>query len=281
MNKFHAIRKVTKSLRRYTVLLLVFPILTFSQSAVSDSASVSFSTLFYDLDEHFVGSFTHNYGINHILGASGTYGIVRSGIDWKFYTYARDNRAIPYVGFSSVIIGGLVPVGIPVWLYFRGKSQNDNELQITAMALGQAALLGFIISSSYKTVTGRKPPEVFEDSDHEPDFSNDFKFGFMNRGVFDGWPSGHTMSAFAMATTLIELYPENESLKLYAMLYASIIGLGVSTNIHWFSDAVAGALMGYSIGKSVGKGFKKLNGHADENQAYGFTITPLGVNFSY
>ena len=275
-------------MRTFALILLVLPTLTFSQNALTESGPVPFSTLFYNIDTHILGSFTHNYGMNHLLGAAGTYGIVRSGIDWKFYTYARDNRAIPYVGFSSVIIGGLVPLGVPLWLYLRGGSRSDPKLQITAMALGQAALLAFIVSSSYKAVTGRKPPEVFsrrdgfpEDSPTEPDYSHDFKFGFMNRGVFDGWPSGHTMSAFAMATTLIELYPENESLKLYAMLYASIIGLGVSTNIHWFSDAVAGALMGYSIGKSVGKGFKKLNGHADENQAYSFTITPLGVNFSY
>lgn len=274
-------RQVKKSSRTFALILLVLPTLTFSQNAVTESGPVPFSTLFYNIDTHILGSFTHNYGINHILGASGTYGIVRSGIDWKFYTFARDNRAIPYVGFSSVIIGGLVPVAIPAWLYFRGKSQNDNELQITAMALGQAALLGLIVSSSYKAVTGRKPPEVFEDSPTEPDFSSDFKFGFLNRGVFDGWPSGHTMSAFAMATTLIELYPENESLKLYAILYASIIGLGVSTNIHWFSDAVAGALIGYSIGKTVGKGFRKLKGHNDEDQAYSFTITPLWIRFSH
>lgn len=268
-------------MRTFALILLLLPTLTFSQNALTESGPVPFSTLFYNIDAHLLGSFTHNYGINHLLAASSTYGIVRSGIDWRFYTFAKDNRVIPTVGFSSVIIGGLVPLGVPLWLYLRGGSRSDPELQITAMALGQATLLGLIVSSSYKAVTGRKPPEVFEDSPTEPDYSHNFKFGFMNRGVFDGWPSGHTMSAFAMATTLIELYPENESLKLYAMLYASIIGLGVSTNIHWFSDAVAGALMGYSIGKTVGKGFRKLNGHADENQACSFTITPLGVNFSY
>lgn len=268
-------------LKTLAILLILFPIRAIAQNGSPEAESVRFSTLFYNIDTHFLASLTHNYGMNHLLGAAGTYGIVRSGIDWKFYTYARDNRAIPTVGFSSVIIGGLVPVAIPAWLYFRGKSQNDNELQITAMALGQAALLGLIVSSSYKAVTGRKPPEVFEDSPTEPDFSNDFKFGFLNRGVFDGWPSGHTMSAFAMATTLIELYPENESLKLYALLYASIIGLGVSTNIHWFSDAVAGALMGYSIGKTVGKGFRKLKGPTDEDQPYSISIIPWGMNFSY
>jgi hypothetical protein len=40
--------------------------------------------------------------------------------------------------------------------------------------------------------------------------------------------------------------------------YAFLIGLGVSTNIHWFSDAVASAFIGYAIGKTVGTGFRNL-----------------------
>jgi len=103
----------------------------------------------------------------------------------------------------------------------------------------------------------------------------------MNRGIFDGWPSGHTTNAFAMATTLIELYPHNTKLKWWARTYAVLIGWGVSTNIHWLSDAVAGALIGYAIGKTVGRSFRTLaTGNAQE-RSFNIGICPSGFQISF
>lgn len=265
----------------FLVLLVSIGVIAHAQSDITESKSVPLSSLFYNLDRHVVGTFTHNYGINHLLAVSATYGIVQSGLDWKLHTLARKNRAIAYAGFSSVIVGGLTPFAVPLGMYLSGRSQSNHDLQLAGIALGQAALISLIVSSSYKTISGRRPPEILEESSTEYDFSKDFKFGFMNRGVFDGWPSGHTMAAFAMATTLIELYPKNESLKFYALLYASLVGMGVSVNIHWFSDAVAGALIGYSIGKTVGRGFRKLRNQSEEDAPYNITITPGGITISY
>jgi membrane-associated phospholipid phosphatase len=40
--------------------------------------------------------------------------------------------------------------------------------------------------------------------------------------------------------------------------YAALIGFGVTLDVHWASEALAGALIGYAIGSSVGKSFKNL-----------------------
>ena len=40
------------------------------------------------------------------------------------------------------------------------------------------------------------------------------------------------------------------------LLYAFYVGLGVSVTIHWFSEFVAGAIIGSVIGAVVGRGFK-------------------------
>jgi hypothetical protein len=40
------------------------------------------------------------------------------------------------------------------------------------------------------------------------------------------------------------------------LLYALYIGVGVSMTIHWFSDFVAGAIIGTVIGFTVGNVFK-------------------------
>jgi membrane-associated phospholipid phosphatase len=74
--------------------------------------------------------------------------------------------------------------------------------------------------------------------------------------MFWGWPSSHTTVAFAMAACLITLYPGNKKLILFASLYAFYIGLGVSVTIHWFSEFVAGAIIGSVIGMVVGRSFK-------------------------
>ncbi len=266
---------------KYLLLFFLFSVSAISQNEEIKYSTVPFSKLFYNIDKHFAGSFTHNHGMNHIFGAVGSYGIVSSGIDWDIYQFSKDNIGVSYTGFASVIIGGLVPVAVPLGMYYYGKSEVNDKLQVTSLALGQAVIISLVVSSTYKLITGRKPPEIFDDETNVKDYSKDFKFGFLNRGVFDGWPSGHTMTAFAMATTLSELYPENTTVKICAFIYASIIGLGVSTNIHWFSDAFAGALIGYSIGKSVGAGFTNLKNRNDENQSLKFQIIPGGISLLY
>jgi membrane-associated phospholipid phosphatase len=265
-------------------------ILIFFQTAIlsnySQVVSVNYEPLpitkvFYDMGENISGSFTYNYGLNHLVAIAGSYGIIKSGIDWKWHQIADENRFIPYSGMPAVIIGGLVPLGLPVGLYCYGRSNQNRDLQVTALALGQAALLSLAISSTYKAFTGRKPPGILNvKGKSDVDFSDDFHFGFLRRGAFNGWPSGHTMVAFAMATTLVELYPDNTALKIGSFAYASIIGIGVSTNIHWLSDAFAGALMGYAVGKSVGLSFKKLMKNSGEQDKLTLIALPMQVGFS-
>jgi membrane-associated phospholipid phosphatase len=89
------------------------------------------------------------------------------------------------------------------------------------------------------------------------------------------------MTAFAMATTVAELYPENKTLQIVSYACASLVGVGVSTNIHWFSDAVGGALIGYSIGKTVGSGFRELMDSEKGSSSLSVAVIPKGITISY
>jgi PAP2 superfamily. len=265
---------------RLFCLFLFVPLCGYSQDEVKTASSVPLTDLFYHMDAHLLGSFTQNYGINHLLAASMTYGLVKGGIDWKWNNFAND-KGISRIGFASVEVGGLAPILIPLALYGYGRSAQNEKLQVTALALGQAAILSVGISSAYKALTGRRPPDDRDVIRGKTDYSGDFKFGFLNRGAYDGWPSSHTMTAFAMATTLIELYPDNKTIEVASLAYASLIGVGVSTNIHWFSDAVGGALIGYSIGKTVGSGFNELSATDNEHQSFRLYIIPGGLGIAY
>ena len=261
-------------------LLCLIPRDGFAQDETMVAGPVPFTDLFYRLDRHFLGSFTYNYGINHFVAAGATFGLVKSGSDWRWNNFAND-RGLSNAGFISVGAGGLVPIIVPLGLYIYGRSVDSQKLQITGLALGQAAILSVTISSAYKAFTGRRPPDDRDVVRSKSDYSGDFKYGFLHRGAYEGWPSSHTMTAFAMATTLIELYPESKTIPTVSLIYASMIGLGVSTNIHWFSDAVGGALIGYSIGKAVGTGFRSLSGNEYRDETFNLSIIPGGVEFSY
>jgi len=164
-------------------------------------------------------------------------------------------------------------------LYLHGRSNEDRQLQITGLALGQAAILGALITSGLKVFTGREPPP--EQQATMNDNSHNFRFGILRGGVYEGWPSSHTCTAFAMAVTLAKLYPDNATIRYGGLAYASLIGLGVSTNIHWFSDAVAGAFIGYAIGEAVGSSYATLLKGDGGNQSIRFFLSPTGIGFAY
>ncbi len=214
------------------------------------------SKIFYRIFNHIGKSVKYNYGLNYLLAAAITWIIVKIGLDWAWYKYSAGHLWVFNLGFISVVAGMFLPIIIPLGLYIFGRADQKPLWQIRGLAVGQAAILGWIISTVIKVFTGRLPPEHFAGLLNN---SSGFQFGFYRGGWFNGWPSSHTTVAFAAAITLAEFYPNNKMVKIGAWIFALLIGLGVSVNIHWLSDAVAGAFIGYAIGKSVGNEFQKLN----------------------
>ncbi|PIZ76673.1 hypothetical protein COY05_00265 [Candidatus Peregrinibacteria bacterium CG_4_10_14_0_2_um_filter_38_24] len=189
----------------------------------------------------------------HVVGAIITYIAVQSGFDW-FYFNATQSPELQLFTFSTVIIGSIGTFSILIILLLTAIITKNKKLLNTTFALIQAILISIIIITIYKALTGRAHPPHMTDASLRTDISHLFNFGFMRGGVFQGWPSGHTAAAFAFGVTIWKLYPKNR-IKYLAMLYAFYIGIGVSTNIHWFSDFFAGALIGTTIGKAVSKDF--------------------------
>ncbi len=198
----------------------------------------------------------------HLLAVALTYVLVVSGFDWQYYLFWNGTR-LSYMLFSAALVGGLMPLFAPLGLLVWGRLKRNKRLLNTGFAIGQAAILGSLISSFYKMLTGRAHPDllhvaVFSDIGRlSTDITTVFKFGILRGGIFWGWPSSHTTLAFAMAVTLIILYPKNKIILYDAFLYAFYIGIGVSMTIHWFSDFVAGAIIGTVIGVVVGRSFLK------------------------
>jgi membrane-associated phospholipid phosphatase len=192
-----------------------------------------------------------------------TYCIVISGFDLWYFTVAQV-FVLRSVLLPAMFLGGLVPIFLPLLCIVIGLIKKNTRYLNTASALIQSAFLGLVISSTYKLFTGRIPP-MHGLIANAVDASQQFQFGFMRGGVFWGWPSSHTTIAFATMVTLIMLYPKNVTLKYAALAYAFYVGFGVSMRIHWFSEFVAGAIIGSIIGVVVGRAFYERMTHTESS----------------
>src|SRR5271157_1290733 len=193
----------------------------------------------------------------HLLAIGLTYIIVTSGFDWLYFKYFKGSLLRSLL-FPAVRLGSRLPIIVPIALYVTGKLGSNLKAVNAAYAVGQSVLIGLLLAAFYKTFTGRvHPPRLL--APDIIDISGEFRFGFLRGGVFWGWPSSHTTIAFAMAVTLLMLYTENKIVRYLAIFYSLYIGLGVSISIHWFSDFVAGAIIGTVIGLAVEKSFREHN----------------------
>ena len=211
----------------------------------------------YKLPTAILRSFSGRNLLWHLLAIALTYVLVTSGFDWWYFESTR-SAVFSSFGFPAALLGFFVPIMLPL-VYLFGKTRKSISLKNTAAIVGQAAIVGWLISSLYKAFTGRLHPELTTYLS-STDISRTFDFGFFRNGIFWGWPSSHTTVAFAMAAALIALYPRHKKIVFSAAVYALYIGLGVSVTIHWFSDAVAGALIGSVIGFAVARNMRSMNG---------------------
>jgi membrane-associated phospholipid phosphatase len=196
----------------------------------------------------------------HLVAILLTVILVLSGFDWRYYL-ATHNSVLRSWMWPAVGIGGLLPLALPLFLLTVGFIIENARTVLTGWAVAQAALIGSLVSSAYKAVTGRAHPSHVVGTD----ISHVFRFGWLRGGVFWGWPSSHATIAFTMATTVFTLCPKQRWLGILAILYAFYVGVGVSMTIHWFSDFAAGAIIGSVIGAVVGKCFLANNQHSTFN----------------
>ena len=188
----------------------------------------------------------------HLTAIVLTFVLVGSGLDWQYFLDTR-SPTLRSLLFPAVPIGGLLPIFLPLTLLVLGGVTRSAPTRRVGWAIAQAEIIGGLIAAGYKALTGRAHPP------HEvgADLTHLFRFGLLRGGVFWGWPSSHTTIAFAMAVTVLRLFPKQSWLGYLAITYAFYIGLGVSMTIHWFSDFVAGALFGTVVGLVVGAGFSR------------------------
>jgi len=241
---------------------------------------VPLSLVFHNMGWNAFHAVTYNYGFNFAAAGLGTWGFIGSGLDWKWRNLAYEHDWMPKSGMPLVYIGHIVPGIMPVAVYLTGLSLHDKKLQVTGLALTQTLALTLGIQSVLKMSTGRALPGLITQLDHTRDSrTDDFsgEFNWFNMNFIGGWPSGHTANAFSASAVISEMYHDNTAVQVGVWTYSALMGLGMSISVHWASDVWAGALMGFAIGKTVGRSFRKLWEGDDDKMSLYASFNTVGI----
>lgn len=247
--------------------------------------------LFSNFGNNILHSFTGSNLYLQLGAVAATPFIVSNNIDYHIERFFNENPSygniaspVPFTGqaLPFIVGGGL--------LAYSTLVNHDGETLGASFAVIQASIIELLDNTTLKAITGRPGPSWRTISNME-DLSEQWRFGFLRGGVYNGWPSGHTGSTMAVVSALTNYYPDNTWLKIAGYSFVLYTAYGVTSvhrgGMHWFSDAVSGALMGYAIGSTVGKYYRNLYSSLTGNMVssteskLSFGITPDGVGVSY
>ncbi|HOC15429.1 MAG TPA: phosphatase PAP2 family protein [Bacteroidales bacterium] len=251
-----SISSIKKYIFKGSPIKLVGILLFFVSSTVMGGDTLSFTAKTY-----FKSYFTDAFSIITLpkemtdadwafAGFAATSGGWLMAYDKEAYDFIRDKRGDFTQNISRYFLeplgSGLIT--LPALLAMYGYNQWQGQSYHSEAAL--QAIKAFIISATFaegaKLLLHRWRPSKTDDPYRFDGPSLSFER--------DAMPSEHTSTAFAVATVLAEYYHDNWLITAVSYSMASLVGLSrIHDGKHWPSDVFAGALLGYTVGKTVSK----------------------------
>ncbi len=257
--------------------------------ASSGTSSGPSLNLFGNFGNNILNSFKGDNLYLHLTAIASTYILVSQNVDYHVENFFNKHEEFGSWARPILVSGELLPFVVGGTLFSYAKLKDDKEVLGASFAVLQASLIEFLYNSTLKAITGRAHPDWRHNADMK-DLSKTFHFGFLRGGIFWGWPSGHTAATMAVVSALTNYYPNSTWLKIAGYSLVAYTMFGVSSvnrgGMHWFSDAVAGALMSYAVGSTVGKYYRNVyNSGTSPNMISGNTaispvLNPLGINLT-
>ncbi len=155
-------------------------------------------------------------------------------------------------GFRVLAEPGSILAG--VGLYALGRIDGQPRVQSLGLHSVESILIADVLGGTIKLVAGRARPYV--NIDDPADFQ---LFRGFSGHSYQSFPSGHTINAFAFASTVTretQFWWPHSAWYVGTVFYggASLMGLSrIYNNQHWASDVMAGAAIGTLIGLKVVK----------------------------
>ena len=118
---------------------------------------------------------------------------------------------------------------------------HDTRFQDAAFTSFEAWLYAGAVSGGLKFLFGRFRPETGADAHHFAPFSGNASF-----------PSGHTTAVFALITPWLYYYPHTATYGLMVLATGTATAR-IARNKHWPTDVLAGAAVGYRMGRYLSR----------------------------
>jgi len=156
-------------------------------------------------------------------------------IDIRLLRSINSPETLPSDNFFRFVSNSdaFVVIGVPVGMAVTGTLNSDKELFRNACVTAVASALNAGITNALKYSINRERPYVTY-----PDITK------KSKGGTPSFPSGHTSSAFATATSVSLFYPKWYII-VPSYLYAGTVAYSrMDLGVHYPSDVLAGAVIG-------------------------------------
>ncbi len=147
--------------------------------------------------------------------------------------------------------GALYGLGFLAGFTSYGFLAGDEKAKETSYLAAEAFVTAGFWTQTLKLLSGReRPPDRTQAGGK---WTGPFAVSFSRHfSHFDSFPSGHTSTAFSIATVFAEQYAETPGVPLLSYTLASLVGISrITVNRHWASDVFAGAVIGYLCAREV------------------------------
>lgn len=227
-------------------LISVIVLLMFFSSAIAEERY----SLFRNMKEDVVYAVTSPSRMEK-KSAFIAFGIIGAGAviysqDEKIRSYFQDHRTSSRDNISEVAVNfgdGLYDLGFLAVYGGSGYFIGNEKMQETALLSLESFIAANTVGTVAKIGIGRSRPYTEDGNRRYSSFSTDSDHTAM--------PSGHTISAFSIASVFAEEY-ENPVVDVIAYGLASMVGIQrMYGDKHWASDVFAGAVIGIVSGKSI------------------------------
>jgi len=140
---------------------------------------------------------------------------------------------------------------LPLSAYALGLARRDSYAQKTVELAAEAVVDAEIPALVIRDISRRLPPRSIP-----PDGNFSDTWFRRNKGPFylgpGGFPSGHTIAAFSIATVFAERYRRRHWVPWLSFGLASLVGFSrITLQAHFPSDFFAGAVLGYTVSHYV------------------------------
>jgi len=204
-------------------------------------------------------------------------GALLYAFDQKIHDWSQDRRTPEtedWAQFGSSFGSGLFLGGLITSLYLSGELFGEKSVRKTALLSLESWLTAGAVVLGLKAVIGRARPYTGLGARHfEP---------FAFNSDFYSFPSGHAVSAFAVAAVIAD---QTDFILADVLAYSLSTWAAISRvheSKHWASDVFIGAAIGYFIGKKICSLHREQDGSGIQ---VGFCMRPqfkgITLNFSF